>query len=81
MKHEPLAAEVEAVELEADGFKGAAMQMEGQTNKAFVAAQTGRLIEGTVTKRLELTHGPHVMVETQRFLLSSIAERAGSDVG
>ena len=52
--------------LEADGFKDAAMQMEGQTNKAFVAAQTGRLIEGTVTKRLELTHGPHAMVETQR---------------
>ena len=47
-------------------FKDAAMQMEGQTNKAFVAARAGRLIEGTVTKRLELTHGPHAMVETQR---------------
>ena len=36
------------------------------TGKAHIAAQTGRLIEGTVAQKFELTQGPHAMIETQR---------------
>jgi len=52
--------------LEAEGFKAATQKLEGMTGKAHVAAQAGRLIEGTVAQKFELTHGPHAMIETQR---------------
>jgi len=52
--------------LEAEGFNAAAKKLEGMTGKAHVAAQTGRLIEGTVAQKYELPQGPHAMIETQR---------------
>ena len=52
--------------LESEGFNAAAQKLEGMTGKAHVAAQTGRLIEGTVAQKYELPHGPHAMIETQR---------------
>ena len=52
--------------LEAEGFNAAAEKLERMTGKAHVAAQVGRLIEGTVAQKYELPHGPHAMVETQR---------------
>jgi hypothetical protein len=53
-------------ELEQAGFNAATAQLEARTSKQFVAAQTGRMIEGTVTQKFELPHGPHAMIETQR---------------
>ena len=53
-------------ELEKVGFDYATDQLTEQTNKQFVAAQTGRMIEGTVTQKCELAHGPHALIETQR---------------
>jgi len=41
-------------------------QLEARTSKQFVAAQAGRMIEGAVTQKFELPHGPHAMIETQR---------------
>jgi len=52
--------------LESEGFNAATEKLEGMTGKAHVAAQAGRLIEGTVAQKFELTHGPHAMIETQR---------------
>ena len=52
--------------LEEEGFNAATQKLEGMTGKAHVAAQAGRLIEGTVAQKFELTHGPHAMIETQR---------------
>ena len=52
--------------LEAEGFAAATQKREGITGKAHVAAQAGRLIEGTVAQKYELPHGPHAMIETQR---------------
>jgi len=52
--------------LETEGFNAAAEKLESITGKAHVAAQTGRLIEGTVSQKYELPHGPHAMIETQR---------------
>jgi len=40
--------------LEAEGFNAAAEKLEGMTGKAHVAAQSGRLIEGTVSQKYEL---------------------------
>ena len=52
--------------LEAVGFNAATQKLEGTTGKAHIAAQAGRLIEGTVAQKFELPHGPHAMIETQR---------------
>ena len=52
--------------LEAEGFNSATEKLESMTGKAHVAAQSGRLIEGTVSQKYELPHGPHAMIETQR---------------
>ena len=52
--------------LETEGFNAATAKLESMTGKAHVAAQAGRLIEGTVAQKFELTHGPHAMIETQR---------------
>ena len=52
--------------LEAEGFNAATQKLEGMTGKAHVAAQAGRMIEGTVAQKFELTHGSHAMIETQR---------------
>ena len=52
--------------LETEGFNGATEKLESMTGKAHIAAQTGRLIEGTVAQKFELPHGPHAMIETQR---------------
>jgi len=52
--------------LETEGFNAAAEKLESMTGKAHVAAQSGRLIEGTVSQKYELPHGPHAMIETQR---------------
>ena len=52
--------------LEEEGFNAAAQKLEGMTGKAHVAAQAGRLVEGTVAQKFELPHGPHAMIETQR---------------
>ena len=52
--------------LEAEGFNAATQKLESMTGKAHVAAQSGRLIEGTVAQKFELPHGPHAMIETQR---------------
>ena len=52
--------------LETEGFNAATEKLEGITGKAHVAAQAGRLIEGTVAQKYELPHGPHAMIETQR---------------
>jgi len=52
--------------LEAEGFNAATEKLEDMTGKAHIAAQTGRLIEGTVAQKFELPHGPHAMIETQR---------------
>ena len=49
-----------------EGFNATAEKLEGMTSKAHVAAQSGRLIEGTVSQKYEITHGPHAMIETQR---------------
>ena len=52
--------------LEAEGFNAATQKLESMTGKAHIAAQSGRLIEGTVAQKYELPHGPHAMIETQR---------------
>ena len=52
--------------LEIEGFNAATQKLEGMTGKAHIAAQSGRLIEGTVAQKFELPHGPHAMIETQR---------------
>ena len=52
--------------LETEGFNAAAQKLEGMTGKAHIAAQSGRLLEGTVAQKYELPHGPHAMIETQR---------------
>ena len=52
--------------LEEEGFNAATQKLEGMTGKAYIAAQSGRLIEGTVAQKFELTQGPHAMIETQR---------------
>lgn len=52
--------------LETEGFNAATEKLENMTGKAHVAAQSGRLIEGTVSQKYELPHGPHAMIETQR---------------
>ena len=52
--------------LEQEGFNAATQKLEGITGKPFVATQAGRLIEGTVKQKYELTQGPHALVETQR---------------
>ena len=52
--------------LDTEGFNAATEKLESMTGKAHVAAQTGRLIEGTVAQKYELPHGPHAMIETQR---------------
>ena len=52
--------------LETEGFNAATQKLEGLTGKAHVAAQAGRLIEGTVAQKFELSQGPHAMIETQR---------------
>ena len=52
--------------LEQAGHATAADTLANQTGKQHVAAQQGRMIEGTVTRKLELPHGPHAVVETQR---------------
>ena len=52
--------------LETEGFNAAAQKIEGLSGKPFVAAQAGRLLEGTMSQKIELPHGPHAMIETQR---------------
>ena len=52
--------------LEQEGFSAATQKLEGISGKPFIAAQTGRLIEGTVKQKYELTQGPHALIETQR---------------
>ncbi len=52
--------------LETEGFNAATQKLEGMTGKAHIAAQSGRLIEGTVAQKLELPQGPHALIETQR---------------
>ena len=52
--------------LEAEGFNAATKKLEGMTSKTHVAAQAGRLIEGTVAQKFELPQGPHAIIETQR---------------
>ena len=52
--------------LETEGFIATIEKLKGITGKAHVAAQSGRLIEGTVSQKYELSHGPHAMIETQR---------------
>jgi len=52
--------------LQEEGFNAATQKLEGMTGKSHVAAQAGRLIEGTVAQKFELSHGPHAMIETQR---------------
>jgi len=52
--------------LEQEGFSAATQKLEGITGKPYIAAQAGRLIEGTVKQKYELTQGPHAMIETQR---------------
>ena len=52
--------------LEAEGFNAAAEKLESMTGKAHIAQQSGRLIEGTVSQKYELPHGPHAVIETQR---------------
>ncbi|MEP4051166.1 MAG: DUF3363 domain-containing protein [Litorimonas sp.] len=52
--------------LETEGFNAATEKLESMTGKSHVEAQASRLIEGTVTQKYELPHGPHAMIETQR---------------
>ena len=52
--------------LETEGFNAATQKLESMTGKSHVAAQSGRLIEGTVAQKFELPHGPHAIIETQR---------------
>ena len=52
--------------LETEGFNAATEKLESMTGKAHIAQQAGRLIEGTVSQKYELPHGPHAMIETQR---------------
>ena len=52
--------------LESEGFNAATEKLESMTGKSHVAAQAGRLIEGTVAQKYELPHGPHALIETQR---------------
>ena len=52
--------------LETEGFNAATGKLESMTGKAHIAAQSGRLIEGTVAQKVELPQGPHAMIETQR---------------
>ena len=44
--------------LETEGFNTATEELKGMTGKAHVAAQTGRLIEGTVSQKYELPTAP-----------------------
>ena len=53
-------------DLDKEGFNAAAEKLESMTGKAHVAAQAGRLIEGTLAQKFELPRGPHAMIETQR---------------
>ena len=41
--------------LETEGFNAATQKIEGQTGKPFIAAQAGRLLEGTVSQKIELS--------------------------
>ena len=52
--------------LEMEGFNAATQKLKGMTGKAHIVSQAGRLIEGTVAQKFELSHGPHAMIETQR---------------
>ena len=52
--------------LEQAGHAAAADTLASQTGKQHVALQQGRMVEGTVTRKLELPHGPHAVIETQR---------------
>ena len=52
--------------LETEGLNAATQKLESMTGKAHIAAQAGRLIEGKVAQKFELTQGPHAMIETQR---------------
>ena len=52
--------------LENAGHTAAADTLASQTGKQHVALQQGRMVEGTVTQKLELSHGPHAIIETQR---------------
>lgn len=52
--------------LEAEGFSDTAQKIEALKDKPFVAAQAGRLLEGTVSQKIELTHGAHAIIATQR---------------
>ena len=52
--------------LETEGFNAATEKLESMTGKAHIAAQSGRLIEGTVAQKFELPQGPHALIETQR---------------
>ena len=52
--------------LEQAGHAAAADTLASQTGKQYVALQQGRMVEGTVTRKLELSHGPHAIIETQR---------------
>ena len=52
--------------LEQAGHAAAADTLASQTGKQHVALQQGRMVEGTVTRKLELSHGPHAIIETQR---------------
>ena len=71
--------------LETEGFNATTEKLESMTGKAHVAAQSGRLIEGTVSQKYELPHGPHAMIETQRaFYLvpweSTLAQKWGKRI-
>ena len=52
--------------LERAGHTAAADALTSQMGKQHVALQQGRMVEGTVTRKLELTQGPHAVIETQR---------------
>ena len=52
--------------LETEGFNAATEKLESITGKSHIAQQAGRLIEGTVSQKYELPHGPHALIETQR---------------
>lgn len=52
--------------LEQAGHTAAAGTLASQTGKQHVALQQGRMVEGMVTRKLELSHGAHALIETQR---------------
>jgi hypothetical protein len=52
--------------LVAEGFNDATQKIEDLKDKPFVATQTGRLLKGIVRQKIELTHGAHPIIETQR---------------